>query len=356
MTIRMNWYHVLLIPSICHSYIAVVTTSRYCRHSNQYNNRYPSSFLNRPFNLIQRHVFVNDKPSDFEISNTLSLEKGLYRPFAEYAWQQLIQTHEQNLSPVQVPMELGYKETVAPGPKGNSTVRITIQAATSSNATNFAGSIQYARYALIETIQTSANDNINTDGIQVLNMVIIPYKHTGLPVFGADFVALPGNKHLLLLDAQPVCDRDCDDGNGYLYEDWFQQWYERNDIHRQFEWGGDLPEPVQQYVSKYALWTRFIGSSEATSIRNSTNTNPIDTIRGPVMDVFMDHFQTYMQLLNHYESSSVQTSDYTNSSRLQGYLTYRLDNDPARPMLKRLFGTEWTEQALHDILFPIHLF
>ena len=382
MTFRMNCYHVLLafIPSICHSY--VITSTSLCNgcRSNEYtgSNRCPSNLWNRPTkSVLRRHAFLNnDKQLEAEVLTTSSLEKGLYRPFVDYAWQQLLQTQESTLSLVNVPIELGYKETIAPGPRSNNTVRITIQAATSNQTTNVVGSIQYARFALIETIQTSSTGSVDlgseetieqkhafhTDGIQVLNMVIVPYKHTGLPVFGADFVALPGNKHLLLLDAQPVRSDGDDTNNSMLqYDDWFQTWYERNDIQTQFEWGGDLPEPVQQYVSKYALWTRFTGttgssSDNTTGVPNGTISNPIEIIQGPVMDVFMDHFQTYMKLLDDYESSSVQRFDNTNSSRLLDYLTYRLDNDPARPMLKRLFGAEWTEQALHDILFPIHLF
>jgi hypothetical protein len=299
---------------------------------------------------IRSNVFLNQQQlSEVDVCATTPVDAGLYRSFADYVWPKLLKSYDHYLSPVQVPIELRYQETTTPGPKNNSTVRITIQAATSNNIANCTGSIQYARYALIETIQTASlsNDEVHTDGIQVLNMVIIPHKHTGLPVFGADFVALPGNKHLLLLDAQPVRGGgDTDIGN--CYDDWFQQWYERNNISQQFEWGGDLPEPVQPYVSKYALWTRFT---------ESNSDNPIDVIRGPVMDAFKDHFHTYIQMLNQYESSSVrQSDDNTNSSRLLDYLTYRLDNDPARPMLKRLFGAEWTEQALHDILFPIHLF
>ena len=373
------WYCFLLIPSIGNAFTIPLTTTT------------TITSIHRPAVLNDEQVGVDD------LTTTPSQTKGLYRDFVDYAWPQLLKSRPQHhdLSPVPIPSELGYNEVVAPGPNNhNNTVRITIKAAaatTTPNSTNNpAGSIQYARYALIETIPTSSwtsmpeddttavsspTARIHTDGIQVLNMVIIPFKHTGLPVFGADFVALPGHKHLLLLDAQPVRGVGTEsESDGSYYDDWFQSWYERNDINGQFDWGGDLPEPVQQYVSKYALWTRFAGTAPGNATGTTTTTgdsdstathnrtNPIDIIQGPVMDVFIDHFQTYLQLLDHYESSS-SNEEFTrrldsanNTSRLLDYLTYRLDNDPARPMLKRLFGAEWTEQALHDILFPIHLF
>ena len=33
------------------------------------------------------------------------------------------------------------------------------------------------------------------------------------------------------------------------------------------------------------------------------------------------------------------------------YLKYRRDNDPARPMLSSLFGKEFTESLIRDVLF-----
>ena len=33
------------------------------------------------------------------------------------------------------------------------------------------------------------------------------------------------------------------------------------------------------------------------------------------------------------------------------YLKYRIDNDPARPMLTSLFGKEFTESLIKEVLF-----
>ena len=33
------------------------------------------------------------------------------------------------------------------------------------------------------------------------------------------------------------------------------------------------------------------------------------------------------------------------------YLNYRRDNDPARPMLSSLFGKEFTESLIEEVLF-----
>mmetsp|Transcript_7751 Transcript_7751/g.11341 ORF Transcript_7751/g.11341 Transcript_7751/m.11341 type:complete len:156 (-) Transcript_7751:70-537(-) len=35
------------------------------------------------------------------------------------------------------------------------------------------------------------------------------------------------------------------------------------------------------------------------------------------------------------------------------YLNYRRANDPARPMLRSLYGEEWTERLIEGVLFPM---
>ena len=35
----------------------------------------------------------------------------------------------------------------------------------------------------------------------------------------------------------------------------------------------------------------------------------------------------------------------------KNYLNYRRDNDPARPMLSSLFGKEFTESLINEVLF-----
>jgi len=35
------------------------------------------------------------------------------------------------------------------------------------------------------------------------------------------------------------------------------------------------------------------------------------------------------------------------------YLNYRRENDPARPMLTRLYGNEWTERVISEVLFKM---
>lgn len=218
-----------------------------------------------------------------------------YRPFCEDAWKQL-----PDLEYVDLPDEVQTRQT--------DNVKITVQAASSPT-------IKYVRSALIETLD--AEDD--TNAIQVLNMVIFP--RNNLPVWGADFVSLPANKHLLLLDAQPM-------NNNTEYSKHWKDWYNEQQITDRFPWGGDLPEPVQCYVSEHALWSRL---------------TDMKTYQDDLKRAFNEHLRVYLDLLT--------TSDPSQSNQ-ESYIQYRRDNDPARPMLKRLYGQEWTERVLRDHLFP----
>jgi Ferredoxin-dependent bilin reductase len=292
---------------------------------------------------------------------------GLYRPFATAAWNRLLDVCGSSLEIIPLSEELSFRESPA---HGGGTVRITIRAARGKRPQSSAPSplIQYARFALLETL-TLSDECLQTSGIQVLNLVIFPTASSGLPVFGADFVALPGDKHLLLLDAQPMMVALNQDNNHLPnFQDHWKAWYERHGIAEQFPWNSELPAAILPYISKYALWTRLGSGSRTTT--ESTNAvantemeavpvDPIAHITGPGRQAFMEHLEIYLDLIQSLEnpsppsSSSVDSSVAAHQSQLIDYVQYRLDNDPARPMLKRLYGEEWTEQVLENVLFPL---
>ena len=265
----------------------------------------------------------------------------------------------------------------------------TTTTTTTATAANHPCPIRYARLALLETLPPSpVKDSttavseadaaaaatvttIHTTGIHVLNLVIFPPADTTLPVWGADFVTLPGgssssssnnntnnSKHLILLDAQPM-------QNNRHYESQWQDWYKQHNVANTFPWGGDMPEAVQQFVSKTALWTRFVHLKSKTDSQTGERVDdeyiadPLSRIQGPLVHALQDHLDIYLDLLDDfYANSHSDTRTPDNSSKQEGvnyqadYIAYRLANDPARPMLKALYGEEWTEQVLQKVLFP----
>jgi hypothetical protein len=314
----------------------------------------------------------NKKNDQTEVGQTLSSspsnnnDAGPYRKFAEYAWQRL--TALDYLQDAKVDPQLQSNQS-AVHPKDGSSVHMTVRALTGAPATT--SPIRYARYALLETqlpistATTAASTTVNAAGsttIQVLNLVVFP--NSDLPVWGADFVSLPGNKHLLLLDAQPmpkmVGGGVVGDGGGCDYSQHWEEWYESHDIAATFPWGGDLPEKVQPFVSKFALWSRLGGGGAAPGTANTPDAVQA-MMEGPLYEAYCDHLDRYLHLVASSSSSGnddQSSSSTTSTTRIgdyhgqRDYIAYRLANDPARPMLKRLFGEEWTEQVLENVLFP----
>lgn len=255
------------------------------------------------------------------------LASGLYKRFSDHAWEKLEASGL--FQDADLPFDLQHNEAPAKG-TGDSVVKISTRAMIPTADSQ--GLVRYARVALLETVSESSSEPIQSAGIQVLNFVVMPSEATSLPVLGIDLVSLPGNRHLLLLDAQPMTHPNPFEGE---WQAWYSNYVKENS---NYPWGGDFPEPVKQYVSKYALWTRLQELED-----------PVSVIQTEVWEAFVAHLDVYLDLLEQHSSNSesVQGQNHQPS-----YLEYRRMNDPAKPMLNSLFGAEWTERVLDEVLFP----
>lgn len=286
---------------------------------------------------------------------------GLYKRFADHAVERLLETNWL-VEDDSVPSDLSQKQAPARGSKNESIVRITTKALIPNMNGNDDESkskplVRYARITLLETVPVSSAESgiVSPDGIQVLNFVVLPNIDTTLPVLGIDLVSLPGSKHLLLLDAQPMTAPN-------PHESHWEEWYKTHVATKsgddeeeplKFAWGGDFPETVKQYVSKYALWTRLqnIPDKDDTNedADKSTTTPAVDAIQGDIFVAFQEHLDAYVELLGRY-ADDIETVEGVNHQ--PSYLDYRRNNDPAKPMLNSLYGAEWTQTLLDNVLFP----
>ncbi len=276
---------------------------------------------------------------------------GMYKQYADYAMKELLSTGwlKEDSS---VSETLAANEAPARGAKIESIVRITTKALVPTTSKPL---IRYARITLLETIPVDSDDStisMSSEGIQVLNFVVLPNDQTTLPVLGIDLVSLPGSKHLLLLDAQPMAQPNPHEDQ---WESWFNE-YVRDDNNEseesslKYAWGGDFPEAVQKYVSKYALWTRLQNLAESVDDEGTTTTSPmLDAIQGDLFDAFQAHLDTYLELLGKY-AHDLEAAKGENHQ--PSYLDYRRNNDPAKPMLNSLYGADWTQSLLDNVLFP----
>ena len=105
--------------------------------------------------------------------------------------------------------------------------------------------------------------------------------------------------------------------------------------------GGPIPEEAQPYFSPGFLWTRIPLGAEGDAL--------IDAVIRPA-------FQEYLQLYLKLESSASPVAAERSELLLAGqkrYTRYRAEKDPARGMLSRFYGSEWTEAYIHDVLFDL---
>lgn len=168
--------------------------------------------------------------------------------------------------------------------------------------------------------------------LQVLNFVIFPELNYDLPFFGADLVTLPGG-HLIAIDMQPL----------FQTED-YQAKYSASimDMFKRYQkdlpWGGDFPEEAQAFFSPAFLWTR-----------------PADTadVETHVFQAFQDYLRAYIGFVKKAEPTTDSEKLEAIKQAQLNYARYRAEKDPARGMLTRFYGPEWTEDYIHGFLFDL---
>lgn len=306
----------------------------------------------------------------------------LYKKFHEYAWEKL---HYNDDCVSNVPDSLKANTSPVKGSLDGTNVVVSVRSISefrrsvdksSVDTNNHVGSIRLARSAFLETQTNSSEALISPMAIHVLNFVMFPKPYirdplksafVGIPIFGADIVSLPGNKHLVALDFQPVLPINNEDGSvtNVFPENYAHLEEKLNKIHAKYQkgsstseallpWGGDIPPQALRWFSPYALWTRL------------NDKNAMQTVSTTVWDAFREYLDLYVELmdvvqcdLSNGKLDVVIEEDRANFQSgnpvLNGqreYLEYRRINDPARPMLRSLFGTAWAEELIDRVLFP----
>ncbi|MEL6439534.1 MAG: phycoerythrobilin:ferredoxin oxidoreductase [Cyanobacteria bacterium J06621_8] len=169
--------------------------------------------------------------------------------------------------------------------------------------------------------------------LQVLNFVIFPELNYDLPFFGADLVTLPKG-HLIAIDMQPLFAKN--QSYEAKYSEPIMPMF--HDYQRDLPWGGDFPEEAQQYFSPAFLWTRPTAT---------------ETVTSKVFAAFCDYLDAYLNFVQQAEPVSDRQRLADILQAHQRYANYRAEKDPARAMLTRIHGAEWTEEYIHGFLFDL---
>ncbi len=168
----------------------------------------------------------------------------------------------------------------------------------------------------------------------VLNLIFQPFECYDLPFFGADFVTL-GSGHLLALDLQPALKDDL------MHTEYV--WDRLIPLHAKWQSllpsGGTIPVEAESFFSPGFLWTKIPLGSYGEEL--------IDNVIYPA---FTDYLSLYCEIMMNAKRVQEDRSVLLLKGQ-QKYLRYRSDKDPARGMLTRFYGREWTNDYIHNILF-----
>jgi len=170
----------------------------------------------------------------------------------------------------------------------------------------------------------------------VLNLLMMPDDDIDLPFFGVDLVTLP-SAHLLALDLQPILKSD----NEHTQKVWEKLIPIHDKWQRLLPKGSEIPLEAQKFFSPGFLWAKIPINKESDEL--------IENIMYPA---YKDYLSLYINLLDKPTKVSKERSEIF-SQGYQSYINYRSTKDPARNMLTRFYGKDWTEKYIHDVLFSI---
>ncbi len=172
--------------------------------------------------------------------------------------------------------------------------------------------------------------------LSVFNLVFSPSIQYDMPFFGADFVCLPSG-YLLALDFQPVLKYD--------KEHTELLWKRLIPLHKkwqaEFPDGGSIPESAKDFFSPAFLWTRLPHGDISRKL-----------ISNVLRPAFYDYLELYLELLAVAPKVDLERSCLLQKGQIK-YVTYRAQQDPARPMLSRFYGKDWAQSYIHKILFDV---
>ena len=175
---------------------------------------------------------------------------------------------------------------------------------------------------------------INSPNYSVLNFLIIPNTIYNVPFFGIDFVSLP-NSHLLVLDFQPSLKIQ----NQYSDELLEKLIKLKTHCHLSLPLAEKMSADVSRFFSPGVIWSKLPKDERSDFL-----------IANQLYNSFKEYLNLYLEILFESKEANLVLQEELIIGQ-NNYLKYRKDNDPARPMLSSLFGKEFTESLIKEVLF-----
>ena len=175
---------------------------------------------------------------------------------------------------------------------------------------------------------------ISSPSYSVLNFLIIPNTLYNVPFFGVDFVSLP-NYHLIVMDFQPSINVNIQFEKVLLNK----LLSLKDEFHKKVPLAEKMSRQIEEFFSPGVVWSK-LPKEELSD----------DLIQNTLYPSYEKYLNLYLKVLF---SAKVITKELQ-SQIVKGqnnYLDYRKRNDPAKPMLKVLFGESFTDALIKNLLF-----
>ena len=115
----------------------------------------------------------------------------------------------------------------------------------------------------------------------------------------------------------------------------------KDQFHQKVPMAAKMSEQIAQFFSPGVIWSKL--PKDETS-ENLINNNLYQT--------FQKYVDLYLNVLFKAEEVDLEVQKELINGQIH-YLEYRKSKDPARPMLKVLFGETFTESLINNFLFKI---
>jgi phycocyanobilin:ferredoxin oxidoreductase len=177
--------------------------------------------------------------------------------------------------------------------------------------------IRYARFA-----------TVSGQNLDIGNALCLPALDVGLPIFGADLVAIRQDAAMIAADLSPTS------RSGSAYAALLTTLTKLHEKHSHLPSGGDLPAWCTDWFSPYPLYTRFPPA-----------------VADRAMAAFDAWVSTYVTIATaddlHPPANAVDVQ--------RGYLRAHREDDKGLGMLGKMFGVDWADEYLDTVLFPVVL-
>ena len=217
-----------------------------------------------------------------------------------------------------IPSEYSFRES-SYGSKKNSKNAVICTWAGKNNRINFCRSVC-----------------ISSPSYSVLNFLIIPKSQYNIPFLGIDFVSLP-NYHLIVLDFQPSLHISKQFDKDLLNE----LLNIKDEFHQKVPIAAKMSEQLAQFFSPGVIWSKLPKEEISENL-----------IKNNLFSIFQKYLDLYLNILFRAEEVDLKLQKEIINGQIH-YLEYRKSKDPARPMLKVLFGETFTESLINNFLFKI---